>query len=123
MWEIWKQAKTYSQLPSFVYDPTGEVWQPDGMHGPLARWMFNSAVTWFGVTIENLLQERIEVKTGLTTKSHPKYTLIRLLHPMFRLTKPDSEDENWNPWSPLLAWAGKRNSGVKRYAYQEPLVH
>jgi hypothetical protein len=88
----------------------------------LAAWMLDSAVTWFGITIENALQERVKVVVGGKEQSKPRYTLTRLLHPVFRLPKPapDPED-NPNPWAGLLAWAGKRNSGVKRYRYEKPV--
>lgn len=84
--------------------------------------MLDSAVTWFGITIENALNERVKVKMGSETHYNPKYTLTRLLHPMFKLPKPLPEPEHsMNPWAPLLAWAGKKGSGIKRWVYVPPV--
>jgi hypothetical protein len=80
--------------------------------------MFDTAVTWFGITIENALSERVKVQVGNETTFKPKYTLARLLDPRFRLPKPAPEPEmQVNPWAPLWAWAGRKNSGVKKYQY------
>jgi hypothetical protein len=103
-------------MPNEVYDVTGATWEIP--YGSLAQWMFDSAVTWFGITIENALSERVKVTMGKEVTFKPKYTLARLLNERFRLPKPQPEPEdNPNPWASLLAWAGKRNSGVKRYKY------
>ena len=124
MWETWKQAKTFSKLPSEVFDPTGEVWENDGIHGPLARWMFNAVVTWFGITIENLLSERVEVNVGKKLQSNPKYTLTRLLHEDFRVIRtPEPEDRyggTGNIWAPFLVWADKPGGLIKRWVYKAP---
>jgi hypothetical protein len=83
--------------------------------------MFDAAVTWFGITIENALHERVEIKVGNVTKSNPKYPLARLLHPSFRLPRPVVQPENDpNPWAVFFGWAGKKNSMMKRYAYVKP---
>lgn len=112
MWSLWQKAKTYSKLPSDIF----------GEEDSLAAWMLDSAVTWFGVTIENLLQERVDVTMGTKVESQPKYTLTRLLDDNFRLPRPlewdmpkQEEQKPANPWLPLMAWAGKANSGVRRY--------
>lgn len=112
MWNLWQKATKYSQLPSEVY----------GEEDSLAAWMLDSAVTWFGITIENALSERVKVKMGNEVQYRPVYTLTRLLNPAFKLPKPKelTEEYNTNPFAPFLAWAGKRNSGVKRYKYVPP---
>jgi|SRR5688572_21679702 len=125
MWETWIQATTYHKLPSEVFDPTGECWKLDGEHGPLARSMFNSAVTWFGITIQNALEERVEYTHNGKIRYREKYTLARLLHPDFRLPKPKVEpvdiQKEMNPWAPLIAWVGKGKGGlVRRYTYVGP---
>lgn len=85
----------------------------------IAAWMLDSACTWFGITIENALQER--VKVGMGKEDKPKYTLARLLSQGFKLPAPMIEVGTAdNPWLPLLAWVGKRNSKVKRYEYRPP---
>lgn len=118
MWQIWTRAAKFSRLPNEVYDPSGETWEVP--YGSLAQWMFDTAVTWFGITIENALAERVKVVMGKETTFKPKYTLARLLNPAFRLPKPLPEpEESQNPWAPFLAWMGKRGSGVKRYKYVE----
>lgn len=83
--------------------------------------MLDSAVTWFGLTIENALTERVKVTTGTGIEYRPKYSLARLLRPETKLPRPpDAKVESENVWSPLLAWAGKRNSGIRRWKYVPP---
>jgi hypothetical protein len=85
--------------------------------------MLDTAVTLFGVTIENALNERVKVVVGSETRSEPRYSLARLLDPLFRLPRPVDRpvDNNYNPWAPLMAWIGKPRSGVKRYRYEKPV--
>lgn len=111
MWSLWLKAKTYHKLPSEIF----------GEHDSLAAWMLDSAVTWFGITIENALSERVRVGSGQNVEYKPRYTLARLLNQGFKLPPPPKTDlEDINPWSPFMAWLGKRNSGVKRWAYKPP---
>lgn len=114
MWQTWTRATKYGKLPSEVYDPSGTTWEVP--YGSLAQWMFDTAVTWFGITIENALAERVKVVMGKEITYKPKYTLALLLSPGFYLPKPLSETST-NPWQALMSWAGKRNSGVKRWKY------
>lgn len=113
MWNLWQKAKTYSKLPSEVLRVSDQ----------LAAWMLDNAVTWFGITIENLLDERAEVGG----KSTPKYSLARLLHEKFRLPKPvddyipENDIQEHNPWAVFLPWIGKPGSGVHRYVYVPPV--
>lgn len=109
MWDLWQQATKYSKLPSEIF----------GEEDSIAAWMLNTAVTWFGITIENLLSERVEVMVGKGTKSYPKYTLTRLLHADYRVTRTP-EAISTNPWTPFLAWIGKKDGLVKRYVYKPP---
>lgn len=112
MWELWMRAKTYHKLPSELMKEADS----------LAAWMLDGAVTWFGITIENLLQERDKVQVGTTTEYRPRYALSRLLDDNFRLPKPITPGStNYNPWSGLLSWVGKQGSGVKKFAYQKPV--
>lgn len=109
MWMLWQQAKSYSQLPSTILRVTD----------PLAAWMLNTAVTWFGITIENALAERVKVQSGKEVTYHPKYTLARLLSPNFRLIRPPEDKQGSNVFAPLLAQVGKSKL-VRRYAYVPP---
>lgn len=113
MWELWQKAKEFKNLPSEVL----------GIDDSIAAWMLDNAVLWFGHTIENLLSERVEVKVGTRVESHPRYSLTRLLHPEFTVfrTKPVDPMKGMNPWMPLLGWAGKARSGVKRWQYVKPV--
>jgi hypothetical protein len=83
--------------------------------------MLDNAVTWFGVTIENALQERVKTGMGRDVEYKPRYSLARLLDEDFRLPRPLQEAEpNNNPWAPFLSWIGKNGSGVRMYKYQAP---
>lgn len=111
MWNLWLKATKYGKMPSEIFKVSDSI----------AAWMLDSAVTWFGITIENALAERVKVTMGKEVHFNPKYTLARLLTPGFKLPKvAETEEYNSNPWSPLLAWAGKRNSGVRWYKYVPP---
>lgn len=114
MWSLWTKAKTYHKLPSEVL----------GEEDNLAAWMLDSAVTWFGITIENALQERDKVKMGTETQYRPRYTLSRLLQQGFKLPRPLPEPEikqgGLSVWQPLLAWAGKPGGKIKRWVYVPP---
>ena len=88
----------------------------------LAGWMLDSAVMWFGLTIENALEERVKVGYGKNETWKPKYTLTRLLNQNFKMPKPPpSPEDNPSPWSGFLAWLGKPRSGVKKWKYVGPL--
>lgn len=82
--------------------------------------MLDNAVTWFGITIENALAERVKTTIGANVEFKPKYTLALLLDSGFKLYQEKLIPQNSNPFAPLLAWAGKANSGVKRWVYVPP---
>lgn len=116
MWSLWTKSKTYHKLPSDIFGEKDQV----------AAWMLDSAVTWFGITIENALSERVKVGSGSNVEYRPKYTLALLLDEEFRLPRPPEVPKAaakaaMNPWAPLLAWANKKNSGVRRFEYKAPL--
>lgn len=108
------QSKQFHKLPSELFGETDS----------LAVWMLNSAVLWFGMTIENLLNERVEVVVGGKTTFYPRYTLTRLLHPEFTVFRPKVSNidpmKGLNPWMSLLGWANKPRSGIKRWQYVKP---
>lgn len=87
--------------------------------------MLDSAVVWFGITIENALLERDKYGSGASVEYRPRYSLSRLLSGQ-KLPRPpyvyegDGGSTSANVWSPLLSWAGRRNSGVKRWKYVPP---
>lgn len=116
MWGLWTKAKTYHKLPSEVF----------GECDSIAAWMLDSAVTWFGITIENALQERVKVKMGPDIEYRPVHTLARLLDQGFKLPRPPEMKEpkpgtsGMDVWQPLLAWAGRPGGKVKRFVYVPP---
>lgn len=109
MWGLWTKAKSYSKLPSEIF----------GEANSIAAWMLDSAVTWFGITIENALSERVEVKMGTNVEYRPRYTLARLLSPSFKLPRPAIQQDG-DPLNILKMWASKKRSGIKRYMYVPP---
>lgn len=89
----------------------------------IAAWCLDDAVTWFGITIENALKERVKVGYGKNETWKPKYTLALLLHKDFRLPPPPPEPDfkvQSNPFAGLMSWLGRPNSPVKRYVYVPP---
>ncbi len=112
MWNLWLKSKTFGQLPSQILNEGDS----------LASWMLDTAVMWFGLTIENALQERVKVGMGANVEYNPKYTLARLLNQGFKLPPPqiDLAESSSNPWATMLTWADKPNSGVRRWVYTPP---
>lgn len=80
---LWRKATTYHRLPS-------EVTREDD---PLAAWMLDNAVTYFGTLVENMLQERDEIGSGQHKQWVQRYTIQQLLDPKFVYPKPPSEQE------------------------------
>lgn len=78
MWTLYQKAKTFSRLPSELLRVRDE-W---------AGYCFDNAVNFFGVTIENALQERENRGTQKEPDWQPKYTLTQLLADDFRLPAP-----------------------------------
>lgn len=79
MWTLYNKATTYSRLPSELLR-LGDEWM---------AYQFDNAVTLFGVTVENALQERQNVGTKKEPQWEPKYTLAQLLDDGFRLPAPE----------------------------------
>jgi hypothetical protein len=74
-------ATKYSQLPAAILDEDHEL-------SSLARYLLNKVVTWFGITIENALAERVNVGSEKEPHMEARYTLSQLLDPSFRLPRP-----------------------------------
>lgn len=112
MWNLYQKATKYGKLPSEIF----------GEEDSLAAWMLDSAVTWFGITIENALAERDKVRVGSQIEYRPRYTLSLLLDPEFKLPKPVEfmEKKKSNPWAELMSWVG-RSKAVRRWQYVPPL--
>lgn len=70
--------KTYHRLPSLELEVTDSI----------AAYCLDKAVLWFGMTVENLLGERVEVGTGKEKRWEAKYSLEDLLDPAFRVSRP-----------------------------------
>jgi hypothetical protein len=108
MWSLWLKATRFQKLPSEIMEIDDNV----------AAWMFNTAVVWFGTTIENALAERYKVTVGKQIEYRPRHTLAKLLNPLFKLPRPlPTVEDNPNPWAALAGWIGKPRSGVKQYKY------
>lgn len=81
----------------------------------LAAYEFDSAVNFFGITIENALQERDEVGTGKNARYEPRYTLDKLLDPAFRLPRPIAQNSQ-SIGAQLMAMVGRIQRGRPRRA-------
>lgn len=75
------KATKYSKLPSEIIDPEQRL-------DSLTRYLADNAVTFFGLTIENALAERVNKGSEKEPKWEDKYTLAQLLDPAFRLPRP-----------------------------------
>lgn len=78
---VWVKANRYHKLPSEIIDPEQRL-------DSLTRYLADNAVTFFGMTIENALAERVNVGSEKEPKWEDKYTLPQLLDPAFRLPRP-----------------------------------
>lgn len=103
----------YGQLPS----------QRLGMTNDWAAYQLDNAVTFLGITIENALQERVEVGDGKSKEYRDKYALWQLLDDEFRLPRPQRRQ----PYDPmagfvdaLKAQAHNPRSGVRMWEYVGP---
>lgn len=83
---VWTKANRYHKLPSEIIDPEQRL-------DSLTRYLADNAVTFFGVTIENSLAERVNNGSEKEPKWEDKYTLAQLLDPAFRLPRPLSAKE------------------------------
>lgn len=116
MWSAYQSLKMYHRRPS---EDLGET-------NSIAAYCVDNAVLFFGITIENALGEREKVTVGKETHYEPLYTLSQLLDPAFRLPRPQPEPRKpvqtqADGLAALMALAGTRHSGVKRYGYVGPL--
>lgn len=76
----WLKATKFGKLPSQVLDPS-HAWDD------LTRYQIDNAVTFFGLTIEGALQERIERGSGGNKRWSPRYTLSELLDDKFQFPR------------------------------------
>ena len=76
------KAKNYRQPPSKLL----------GVTNKLAAYNLDSAVLFFGVAMDNALQERINIGTDERPEYRPRYRLQELLSPTFRF--PEEEDDD-----------------------------
>lgn len=113
MWDSYQSLKMYHRRPSDDLKETDSI----------AAYCVDGAVLWFGVTIENALQERVNTGTKEKPKMEERYTLDQLLDPAFRLPRPlpqPRKAQQPNGLALLMALAGQPGSGVKRYEYVKP---
>lgn len=114
MWAVWTKANKFHKSPSEVIDPSYRL-------DDLTRYQVDNAVTHFGLTLENALNERVEVKVGKRTESRPKYTLPELLDDKFRLPRPQTDLQKRQQGAMnLLAMAQDPASGVKLWRELPP---
>lgn len=110
MWAAYNLANKYNKLPSDIIDEDHDL-------DSLTRYIINKAVTYFGVTIENALHETVEVGYGNNKHSESKYGLDELLHPGFKLPRPQPKVKPMDGLQAMMALAGQKGSGVKLWGY------
>lgn len=112
MWSAYLKLKTYQRPPSL------DLMLDDA----LTAWCVDGAVLWFGITVENALQERIDVGVGKDKRSEAKYTLEELLDAAFTLPRPAPKAKKppQNVIGAIMAMAGDKSSGVKLWASIKP---
>lgn len=112
MWQAYLSLKTYHRRPSDDLKLTDTI----------VAWCVDATVLWFGITVENLLGERVKVGSGKEERSEAKYELEQLLDPLFRVEreKPKPKQQAMSGFAALMALAGQKGSGVQAYKYVKP---
>lgn len=110
MWAAWQKVKTTHKLASDDLD----------LEDSIAAWCVDGVVLWFGITIENALQERVNVGTEKQPKYEQRYQLAQLLDAKFTLPKPvptskKASDPNADGFKMLMSMAGNQRSNVKLF--------
>lgn len=98
MWQLHQKATRFHRPPSELLHIEDE-W---------CAYCLDNAVNFFGVTLENALQERNKVGTGANVEYEPRYQLSELLKPEFRLPR---QNEQSSAGAQLRAMAGLRGRG------------
>lgn len=109
MWSAYLSLKTYHRRPSDDLD----------LDDSIAAWCVDGAVLSFGILLENALQERVNKGTTDKPRMEPKYTLMQLLDPLFRMPRPAPAPKPTAPQNglaALMALARSKGSGVKVWA-------
>lgn len=121
MWLLHQKATRFHRPPSELV----------GIEDEWAAYQFDNAVNFFGVTVENALQERDEIGMGTDVKYRERYTLAQLLEPNFRLPRPAAgkpgrggspahSAQAGSGLATILSLAGQPRSGVKKFVYVGP---
>lgn len=115
MWSAYLSLKSYQRRPSDDLE----------LDDSIMAYCLDKTVLWFGITVENLLSEMVEVGMGKDKRRERKYTLEQLLDRDFRVPRPLSLARSPQPaansgFALLLALAGQPGSGVKRWEYVKP---
>lgn len=112
MWQAYLSLKTYQRRPSsdLAIDDT------------IVAWCVDATVLWFGITVENLLGERVKVGSGKEERYEAKYELEQLLDPAFRVQRetPKPKQQPVSGITAFMALASQAGSGVKAYQYVKP---
>lgn len=110
MWSVYSLASKYNRLPSDIVDEDHNL-------DSLTRYLLNKAITYFGMTIENLLHETVDVGVGANKHSESKYELDDLLNPAFKMARPQPKAKQMDSLQSLMMLAGQKGSGVKVWGY------
>lgn len=110
MWSVYNLSSKCHRLPSEIVDEEHEL-------SSLARYLLNKAVTFFGMTIENLLNETIEVGAAGNKRTERKYEIGELLSPLFKLPRPQAKAKPQDGIQSLMALAKQKGSGVQLWGY------
>lgn len=82
MWTVAQTAKETNSRPSSLLCIEDE----------LAAYQLDCAVVTFRIIVENALQERVEIGSGSSSKSIPRYTLDQILQEDFVLPRDNDGD-------------------------------
>lgn len=120
MWSAYQALKLYHRRPS---DDLGDEAEP--LYS-IAAWCVDATVMWFGITVENLLNERVNNGTTKEAKWEAKYTLLQLLDISYKLPRPARPVRKSNAPPDLashrqfLQMARQSRSNVKLFTYVGP---
>lgn len=109
MWSAWQDLKTYHRRPSVDLE----------LDDPLIALCTDRAVTWFGITVENALLERVDVGSGKDKRSEAKYSLEELLDPAFALSRPQPAAKK-QPAQNVIGAMMAMDGMVKKWIHVKP---
>lgn len=115
MWSAWIDLKMSHRRPSDDLALTDTI----------AAYCVDKTVIWFGITVENMLGERVNQGTQKEPQWEAKYTLEQLLDASYHPPRPMPTPKikpmpAQSGFAAMMAMAAQSGNGIKRWEYVKP---